>query len=95
VSSGTELRASRTARSPFGSQRRASARVYCDCCRGWSAQAGFTIALADGDGTRQVCTRCASHVSLKADGAMWMPGVCPDAPHPRLRIFHDVAAEQH
>ncbi|HEV7214635.1 MAG TPA: hypothetical protein VGP33_05880 [Chloroflexota bacterium] len=37
-----------------------------------------------------MCTRCASHVSLKADGAIWMPEVCPDAPHPRLRVFRSV-----
>lgn len=65
-------------------------RVYCDCCRGWSRQPGFAIAPAAGGNTRHVCTHCASHVSLKADGAVWMPGLCPDVPRPRLRVFHRI-----
>ena len=70
-----------------GSRRQ---RVYCDCCRGWSTRPGFCIVRADGGGAPRVCTRCASHISLKADGAIWMPEVCPDAPHPRLRVFRKV-----
>lgn len=68
--------------------RRPAAR--CDCCRERPVQPAFAIALPAGGRTRRICTRCASHISLKADGEVWMPRTCPDAPRPRLRVFHSV-----
>lgn len=63
-------------------------RTRCDCCRAWSTQPTFAINAPVGGRARRICRRCASHVSLKADGDLWMPATCPDAPRARLRVFH-------
>ena len=75
-------------------QEGGGAVARCDCCKGVFHRPAFAISTPRGNEVRRVCTRCASHAELKADGDLWLPANCPDAPRPRLRVWSGAAGRE-
>jgi len=61
--------------------------IRCECCRRVSAVPLFAVMEPGGEATRQICTRCSTHVSLTEQGTVFVPAQCPDCLRPRLRVL--------
>ena len=63
-------------------------RATCTCCACRVVGEVWAVAMPGERRPTILCKRCAPHCALKADGTIYRPRPCPEAPRPRLRVLH-------